>query len=144
MSEDVGILLMSTAQSGTRSVCNYFIPYKVFLRLGIPRKQPKLNVPSSHVAENSTWDIFWRTMYLSTLSFSLILFQEYGVNDSVIPCHYSRSNSSVAVTHVDLTRATRDLVLSVTIPLLICLSSAIILTILHARCCKKHSHYKKR
>ena len=64
-------------------------------------------------------------------------FQDHSVNDSIVACHYSRSNHSIAVTHVDTARATRDLCLSLAIPLIILISSSITLIILYTSCCRK-------
>ena len=64
-------------------------------------------------------------------------FETHSVPDSIVTCHYSRVNHSLAVTHVDETRDTRDLILCVSIPLLIFVCSAVTLVILHAKCCRK-------
>ena len=64
-------------------------------------------------------------------------FEAHSVPDSILTCHYSRANHSLAVTHVDVTRDARDLLLCVFIPLLILMSSALTLAILHAKCCKQ-------
>ena len=64
-------------------------------------------------------------------------FETHSVPDSIVTCHYSRANPGLAVTHMDETRDTRDLILCVAIPLIIFLSSAITLVILYAKCCKK-------
>ena len=60
---------------------------------------------------------------------------EFGGNDTTIPCHYSRSNSSMAITHLDTKNDWRDLLLSVFVPLISCIVSAIALSIMHTDCC---------
>ena len=60
---------------------------------------------------------------------------EYGVNESTIPCHYSRSNSSVAITHLNTKNDWRDLLLSIFVPLISCIVSAVGLCIMHTDCC---------
>ena len=71
-------------------------------------------------------------------------FSNLGVNDSRIPCYYSGSNTSLALTHVDTERDLLDLILSITIPTLVFTISMIIICILHAECCRKFSKRKQR
>ena len=71
-------------------------------------------------------------------------FSNFGVNDSSLPCYYSRTNTSLALTHVDTDRDRLDLILSITIPSLLFTISIIIICILHAECCRKFSRHKQR
>ena len=71
-------------------------------------------------------------------------FTSVGVNDSIIPCYYSRSNISMALTHVDIDRDRLDLALSLAIPGLVFSLSLIMICLLHAECCRKHPSEKQR
>ena len=57
--------------------------------------------------------------------------------DTVVPCHYSRTNSSLAITDLDPEADTRDLLTSLLVPIIICIISTLILLLLHCRdtCC---------
>ena len=50
---------------------------------------------------------------------------EYGGNDSTVPCYYSKSNSSLAITHLDKTNNWRELLLSVFVPIFLLIVSGI-------------------
>ena len=69
-------------------------------------------------------------------------FNSFGINDSLIPCYYSRSNISLALTHVDIERDKLDLAMSIIIPGLVFSLSLIIVCLLHAKCCSR-SHQKR-
>ena len=60
---------------------------------------------------------------------------KYGVNDSVVPCYYSKSNSSTAITHVDTATNMKELLLSVFIPTILLVVSGSGLYILHSDMC---------
>ena len=60
---------------------------------------------------------------------------KYGVNDSVVPCYYSKSNSSTAITHVDTATNMQELLLSVLIPIILLVVSGSGLYILHSDMC---------
>ena len=57
--------------------------------------------------------------------------------DTIVPCHYSRTNSSLAITDLDPEADTRDLLTSLLVPIVICIISTLILLLLHCRpaCC---------
>ena len=50
---------------------------------------------------------------------------DFGVNNSVVPCFYSKNDNSMAITHLDTERAKNDVLLSILLPfLLVVLSGA--------------------
>ena len=59
---------------------------------------------------------------------------EFGGNDTVFPCHYARTNHSLAVTSLDESGQLTDLLLSTLIPLGVCLASSVALCLMHTRC----------
>ena len=58
----------------------------------------------------------------------------YGVNDSTIQCYYSRTNTSMAVTHSDPGEDQRNLLLATLVPVLCCLVSGSVLCAFHTKC----------
>ena len=60
---------------------------------------------------------------------------EYGGNDSTVPWYYSKSNSSLAITHLDKTNNWRELLLSILIHIFLLIVSGIGLFILHTDFC---------
>ena len=58
----------------------------------------------------------------------------YGVNDSTIQCYYSRTNTSMAVTHSDQGEDQRNLLLATLVPVLCCLVSGSSLCAFHTKC----------
>ena len=54
-----------------------------------------------------------------------------GVNGSIIDCFYSRTNSSLAITDLDPTTNTRDLLLAFLTPIVICTVSGLVIILLH-------------
>ena len=56
---------------------------------------------------------------------------EFGGENTTIPCHYSRVNTSMAITHLNTSNDWRDLVLSVCVPLLACVVSSVVLCVMH-------------
>ena len=61
---------------------------------------------------------------------------QYGVINSTIPCHYSRTNTSMAITHVDSRRSMRDLLLGTLVPIVALLVSGVALCTMHTKCSK--------
>ena len=72
--------------------------------------------------------------------------REYGTNNSTIPCYYSRSDHTMAITHMDTKNARRDVLLSIFIPLATILLSGSALCLLHTRCLRtilvKTAHHR--
>ena len=61
---------------------------------------------------------------------------DYGMNNTIIPCHYSRTDHSLAITHLDTKSARKDVLLSLLLPLVTILLSGSALFLLHKRCFK--------
>ena len=76
-------------------------------------------------------------------------------NDTTIPCHYSRTNSSLAITELDPEAIHRDLLMTVLVPILICVISSLIVYVLNfsnkcRKCCQNsknkeyvYSHFNR-
>lgn len=57
--------------------------------------------------------------------------EQFGNNNSIIPCYYSRTDHSLAITHLDTNKARKDVILSLLIPLVIIILAGGALFILH-------------
>ena len=61
---------------------------------------------------------------------------EFGRHNSTFPCHYSRADTSLAITHLDTDTARREVLLSVLLPAVTILVSGSALCLLHRGNCK--------
>ena len=68
------------------------------------------------------------------------------VPDTIVPCHYSRTNSSLAITELDPEADTRDLLTSILVPIVICVTSTLIILVLQCPdyCCASSRQDKDR
>ena len=69
---------------------------------------------------------------------------EFGGLNSTIPCHYSRTNNSIAITHVDASRSMRDLLLGTLVPIVALAVSGVALCIMHTKCIKGRNNIRKK
>ena len=70
--------------------------------------------------------------------------KDYGKLNSSIPCHYSRTNTSMAITHVDASRSMRDLLLGTLVPIIALVVSGVALCIMHTKCIKGRNRRRKK
>ena len=68
----------------------------------------------------------------------------FGVNDSTIQCYYSRTNTSMAVTHSNPGEDKRNLLLATLVPVLCCLLSGSALCVFHTKCVQALASQKQR
>ena len=69
---------------------------------------------------------------------------QYGRINSTIMCHYSRTNNSMAITHVDPARSMRDLLLGTLVPVIALAVSGVALCTLHTKCVKGPKSKQKK
>lgn len=60
--------------------------------------------------------------------------KQFGLNNSVFPCHYATTNHSLAVTSVDEAGELSNLLLATLVPLCACVISSISLCLMHTQC----------
>ena len=69
---------------------------------------------------------------------------QYGKINSTIPCHYSKTNTSMAITQVDARRSMRDLLLGTLVPIIALAVSGVALCTMHTKCIKARNKQRKK
>ena len=69
---------------------------------------------------------------------------QYGRINSTIPCHYSKTNTSMAITQVDARRSMRDLLLGTLVPIIALAVSGVALCTMHTKCIKARNKQRKK